>query len=116
MESKMSQSDRWVEEFIKGAAKNAAARLEAELPDFERAVAALRRLANVEERARALHESERLDREEGPPAWWYREQGIWEAVNGCGKTYHDDGIEVRDGDLCPACNGTGLKARPSSQS
>jgi hypothetical protein len=43
-----------------------------------------------------LIESERnfwLEEEE--MTWWYREQAIWEAVNGCGKTYDENGREVQ---------------------
>jgi hypothetical protein len=29
-------------------------------------------------------------------------------MNGCGKTYTDDGRELKDGDLCPHCAGTGF--------
>jgi hypothetical protein len=45
-------------------------------------------------------------REEGYRQYW-AEVARGEKVNGCGKTY-TDGRELKDGDLCPHCAGTGF--------
>ena len=55
-------SDDWIKEAIRGSARNAALKEEAELSEFERAVLALRRISSREERARALYEAEIADR------------------------------------------------------